>query len=102
MMLDISFSAFCPVPLNLVFFFSSRRRHTRCYRDCSSDVCSSDLSVQLLNGDWYYSSFTTTHRFCPILPDSLGKSSKFFQGALPIGTRGNTSPVAQPVLRAWP
>src|SRR5207245_8224921 len=29
------------------FFFSSRRRHTRCYRDWSSDVCSSDLS-QLL------------------------------------------------------
>src|SRR5438128_10846445 len=27
----------------LVFFFSSRRRHTRCYRDWSSDVCSSDL-----------------------------------------------------------
>src|SRR5207245_5914135 len=26
------------------FFFSSRRRHTRCYRDWSSDVCSSDLS----------------------------------------------------------
>src|SRR2546422_8038651 len=28
------------------FFFSSRRRHTRCSRDWSSDVCSSDL-VQL-------------------------------------------------------
>src|SRR5256884_9927874 len=27
------------------FFFSSRRRHTRCSRDWSSDVCSSDLSV---------------------------------------------------------
>src|SRR6266542_1632875 len=27
------------------FFFSSRRRHTRCYRDWSSDVCSSDLAV---------------------------------------------------------
>src|SRR2546429_9864202 len=26
-----------------VFFFSSRRRHTRCSRDWSSDVCSSDL-----------------------------------------------------------
>src|SRR2546422_4996451 len=26
------------------FFFSSRRRHTRCSRDWSSDVCSSDLS----------------------------------------------------------
>src|SRR5207245_7220663 len=25
-------------------FFSSRRRHTRCYRDWSSDVCSSDLA----------------------------------------------------------
>src|SRR2546422_5465746 len=27
------------------FFFSSRRRHTRCSRDWSSDVCSSDLDV---------------------------------------------------------
>src|SRR5690349_23735426 len=26
-----------------VFFFSSRRRHTRSLRDWSSDVCSSDL-----------------------------------------------------------
>src|SRR3712207_7039511 len=30
----------------LVFFFSSRRRHTRYWRDWSSDVCSSDL------GNW--------------------------------------------------
>src|SRR2546422_4374877 len=29
----------------ICFFFSSRRRHTRCSRDWSSDVCSSDLSV---------------------------------------------------------
>src|SRR5205814_3728591 len=27
-----------------VFFFSSRRRHTRCLSDWSSDVCSSDLA----------------------------------------------------------
>src|SRR2546422_4621268 len=27
----------------MFFFFSSRRRHTRCSRDWSSDVCSSDL-----------------------------------------------------------
>src|SRR2546429_2477341 len=26
-----------------ILFFSSRRRHTRCSRDWSSDVCSSDL-----------------------------------------------------------
>src|SRR6266436_2188180 len=30
-------------PAMKVFFFSSRRRHTRCSRDWSSDVCSSDL-----------------------------------------------------------
>src|SRR3712207_3295443 len=30
-----------------VFFFSSRRRHTRYWRDWSSDVCSSDLSYLL-------------------------------------------------------
>src|SRR6202522_308391 len=29
----------------LFFFFSSRRRHTRCRRDWSSDVCSSDVGV---------------------------------------------------------
>src|SRR5690606_40751158 len=28
-----------------MFFFSSRRRHTRFSRDWSSDVCSSDLSA---------------------------------------------------------
>src|SRR5256884_4629642 len=31
----------------LCFFFSSRRRHTRCSRDWSSDVCSSDLVLDL-------------------------------------------------------
>src|SRR5262245_52954877 len=31
---------------SFVFFFSSRRRHTRCLSDWSSDVCSSDLIDQ--------------------------------------------------------
>src|SRR5690349_22935217 len=30
-----------------LFFFSSRRRHTRSLRDWSSDVCSSDLAEAL-------------------------------------------------------
>src|SRR5262245_64013868 len=30
---------------DLCFFFSSRRRHTRCLSDWSSDVCSSDLAT---------------------------------------------------------
>src|SRR5687768_18510427 len=33
-----------------VFFFSSRRRHTRCSRDWSSDVCSSDLPGKCSGG----------------------------------------------------
>src|SRR5207302_4724903 len=31
-----------------VFFFSSRRRHTRFSRDWSSDVCSSDLQAAIV------------------------------------------------------
>src|SRR2546422_6383705 len=31
--------------MDFFFFFSSRRRHTRCSRDWSSDVCSSDLNL---------------------------------------------------------
>src|SRR3990172_596017 len=34
-------------------FFSSRRRHTRCSRDWSSDVCSSDLRVFLVWHPWH-------------------------------------------------
>src|SRR5256884_7535488 len=33
----------CVEHVMVVVFFSSRRRHTRCSRDWSSDVCSSDL-----------------------------------------------------------
>src|SRR5947209_17388736 len=33
------------------FFFSSRRRHTRYWRDWSSDVCSSDLGKYFLDKD---------------------------------------------------
>src|SRR5947199_4119415 len=32
------------------FFFSSRRRHTRCLSDWSSDVCSSDLEFLSIIG----------------------------------------------------
>src|SRR5437868_10158531 len=31
----------------VIFFFSSRRRHTRSKRDWSSDVCSSDLMQRM-------------------------------------------------------
>src|SRR3712207_8002096 len=34
---------------SLFFFFSSRRRHTRYWRDWSSDVCSSDLVMGVID-----------------------------------------------------
>src|SRR5262245_64808220 len=44
MLLVIITVASISITLGLVrFFFSSRRRHTRCLSDWSSDVCSSDL-----------------------------------------------------------
>src|SRR5256886_12568287 len=51
----------------VVFFFSSRRRHTRFDCDWSSDVCSSDLpeAVTLLEG-------ITAHSPSPVLLDLLG------------------------------
>src|SRR3712207_4325394 len=36
--------------IEFCFFFSSRRRHTRYWRDWSSDVCSSDLFVIRVEG----------------------------------------------------
>src|SRR2546422_569612 len=43
--------SFVSVSFSCFFFFSSRRRHTRCSRDWSSDVCSSDLSNRLCAED---------------------------------------------------
>src|SRR5699024_11397404 len=41
-------AAHCGAPHRWLFFFSSRRRHTRSKRDWSSDVCSSDLLFEYI------------------------------------------------------
>src|SRR3712207_1261879 len=59
------------------FFFSSRRRHTRYWRDWSSDVCSSDLGVRggegppvlLLHG--YPQTHAMWHLVAPRLAESF-------------------------------
>src|SRR2546422_7793080 len=56
----------------LSFFFSSRRRHTRCSRDWSSDVCSSDLSVPLV-GDFHYNG----HKLLAQFPDCARALAKY-------------------------
>src|SRR2546422_5899454 len=44
---------------SIFFFFSSRRRHTRCSRDWSSDVCSSDLLFDCYVSDGHTKSIDT-------------------------------------------
>src|SRR2546429_2427758 len=59
---------------NGFFFFSSRRRHTRCSRDWSSDVCSSDLENEiekLKQGDMLESSFGEFASESPALYETI-------------------------------
>src|SRR6267143_6729123 len=72
-----------------VFFFSSRRRHTRWNCDWSSDVCSSDLlppghgrppvygpeEVALLRPCWQIADYVCSKRLAPFLSELLGKLS---------------------------
>src|SRR5947199_41859 len=46
------------------FFFSSRRRHTRCLSDWSSDVCSSDLLARAISGIFEARRPREGHRMC--------------------------------------
>src|SRR3712207_9067270 len=72
-----------------MFFFSSRRRHTRYWRDWSSDVCSSDLTpggtsrqLQVLGVDpeaasamlWFREDFAA--RPLPALLGEVGRSEE--------------------------
>src|SRR5207245_4018950 len=70
------------------FFFSSRRRHTRCYRDWSSDVCSSDLDC----GAKFIRQFglrafrrpltdTEMQRYSALLSKEARRSGQFLDGA---------------------
>src|SRR5690606_40558229 len=63
------------------FFFSSRRRHTRFSRDWSSDVCSSDLTSDML------ASLRDTHRF---VQQNL-KDEVFWAASMPCEIHGNDS-----------
>src|SRR5699024_1257284 len=53
-----------------VFFFSSRRRHTRSKRDWSSDVCSSDLTGQTVG---HGRDVTAVPRDVPAVADGLAR-----------------------------
>src|SRR5215471_2001535 len=51
----------------VLFFFSSRRRHTRSLRDWSSDVCSSDLGP-VGPGELSLGALDSEHEQVPVVP----------------------------------
>src|SRR5690606_40982637 len=59
-----------------MFFFSSRRRHTRFSRDWSSDVCSSDLNL----AEDYEAAYKASLE--GIARDEFGKELYLFAGKL--------------------
>src|SRR5205814_4464687 len=58
---DSWYGSFC------LFFFASRRRHTRCLSDWSSDVCSSDLYLDTLGPAYDHSKTVVIGRENPWL-----------------------------------
>src|SRR5258707_3247676 len=67
--------------LVIVLCFSSRRRHTRYWRDWSSDVCSSDLLDQFQNSPAAgFSSRETGHDRLPQVEAKGLGLNEFFQG----------------------
>src|SRR2546429_1496442 len=67
----------------VTFFFSSRRRHTRCSRDWSSDVCSSDLGA----GAIYIGAVAEDSSG---YPDCRPEYYRVFQELIRVGTRPET------------
>src|SRR6266542_3857184 len=64
---------------DVVFFFSSRRRHTRCYRDWSSDVCSSDLGTGGGGGTGgHLTTITVSNNFFSPTPDTVAAGGVTF------------------------
>src|SRR5256884_1961262 len=92
------------VSSNCFFFFSSRRRHTRCSRDWSSDVCSSDLAIWPIGRAkqqvyWYVGGYFTTSRY---YADSLPEWVRGFNGRrIPFKAAGATWSLLLPA-RAYP
>src|SRR3989442_9811484 len=77
----------------LLFFFSSRRRHTRCGRDWSSDVCSSDLYL-----DW---AFDEMKKLVDTLPKSLHDRVFVARLAIDLNLQNSTEKAIENSLRQY-
>src|SRR5205085_8312567 len=80
---------------NGFFFFSSRRRHTRFDCDWSSDVCSSDLQVERIDGRFGPEQF-----FIPLITIELKEAAGSI-GAIGIAHRSEERRVGKECRSRW-
>src|SRR5699024_113780 len=66
-----------------VFFFSSRRRHTRSKRDWSSDVCSSDLMVARF-GEKFEEVLTSLSEKIPAIVEKMREWKEILDPFMPV------------------
>src|SRR2546426_2134559 len=78
------------LPSSLLFFFSSRRRHTRLQGDWSSDVCSSDLTGKLPSGNVSWSPRLGANY------DVSGDGTVFLRGGIGLRSEEHTSELQSP------
>src|SRR3989449_7512353 len=77
------------------FFFSSRRRHTRCSRDWSSDVCSSDLvEAGQVTNTGLFNGMSTMHQY-----DGQGYLLVSQPGVEPVVATSGRCPSTAPVRK---
>src|SRR2546422_2826747 len=87
----------------LFFFFSSRRRHTRCSRDWSSDVCSSDLAdgvrAEALAAFGAVKEFRFPNAVLEVPREDAAATSARLLAALPVADLSIEDPPIEDVIR---
>src|SRR3989449_1488121 len=89
-----------------LFFFSSRRRHTRCSRDWSSDVCSSDLTKSLavelaprrINVNCVAPGWVDTEMSATPYARDAGRGKEDIERTIPLGRVASPEDCAGPIV----
>src|SRR3712207_8715459 len=85
------------------FFFSSRRRHTRYWRDWSSDVCSSDLDASVICFDGRATALfdTLDQRYFTILREMIVLEGQTDSNPIEFGFRSEERRVGKECRSRW-
>src|SRR3712207_7596850 len=89
----------------VLFFFSSRRRHTRYWRDWSSDVCSSDLAAMSDNcrriAVEEYAMEVTARQYVRLYESLLAERRRAFSKIVPSPGRSEERRVGKECRSRW-